>query len=152
MGREIVFIDLEVGVADQRILDFGAVKDYSRILHTKSKADLSAFVSGADYVCGHNIINHDLIYCGELIKGRAYLPIDTLYMSPLLFPTKPYHNLVKDDKLQTDQLNNPANDAKKAMELFYKSNTYMLMSKGISDFHCLSDAYLVEEIMLEQKN
>ncbi len=38
-----------------------------------------------------------------------------------------------------------------AMELFYNSNTYILMSKGISDFHCLSDAYLVEEIFLEQK-
>ncbi len=37
------------------------------------------------------------------------------------------------------------------MEMFYKSNTCMLMSKGISDFHCMSDAYLVEEIMLEQK-
>ncbi|MCI5520347.1 MAG: DUF3791 domain-containing protein [Treponema sp.] len=42
-------------------------------------------------------------------------------------------------------------DEEKAMEMFYKSNTYMLMSKGISDFHCMSDAYLVEEIMLEQK-
>ena len=37
----------------------------------------------------------------------------------------------------------------KAMELFYNSRTYMLMSKGISDFHCLSDAYLAEEIMIE---
>ena len=43
-------------------------------------------------------------------------------------------------------------DEEKAMELFYKSNTYTFMSKGISDFHCLSDAYLVEEIMLEQKS
>ena len=42
-------------------------------------------------------------------------------------------------------------DDEKAMEMFYKSNTYMLMSKGISDFHCLSDLYLVEEIILEQK-
>ncbi|MDD7609837.1 MAG: DUF3791 domain-containing protein [Spirochaetales bacterium] len=42
-------------------------------------------------------------------------------------------------------------DEEKAMELFYKSNTYILMSKGISDFHCMSDAYLAEEIMLEQK-
>lgn len=38
-----------------------------------------------------------------------------------------------------------------AMELFYNSNTYILMSKGISDFYCLSDACLVEEIFLEQK-
>ena len=42
-------------------------------------------------------------------------------------------------------------DEEKAMEMFYKSNTYVLMSKGISDFHCMSDAYLAEEIMLEQK-
>lgn len=42
-------------------------------------------------------------------------------------------------------------DEEKAMEMFYKSNTYMLMSKGISDFHCMSDAYLAEEIMLEQR-
>ena len=40
-------------------------------------------------------------------------------------------------------------DEEKAMEMFYKSNTYILMSKGISDFHCLRDSYLVEEIMLE---
>ena len=42
-------------------------------------------------------------------------------------------------------------DEEKALELFYNSKTYMLMSKGISDFHCLSDAYLVDEILLEQK-
>ena len=42
-------------------------------------------------------------------------------------------------------------DEEKAMEIFYNSNTYMLMSKGISDFHCLSDAYLAEEIMLENR-
>ena len=42
-------------------------------------------------------------------------------------------------------------DEEKTMEMFYKSNTYILMSKGISDFHCMSDAYLAEEIMLEQK-
>lgn len=42
-------------------------------------------------------------------------------------------------------------DEEKAMELFYRSNTYMLMSKGISDFHCLSDAYLTDEILSEQQ-
>jgi ATP-dependent DNA helicase RecQ len=35
-----------------------------------------------------------------------------------LFPKKPYHKLVKDDKLTTDELNNPFNDAKKARDLF----------------------------------
>ena len=41
-------------------------------------------------------------------------------------------------------------DEEKAMDFFYNSNTYMLMSKGISDFHCLSDAYLADEILLEK--
>lgn len=36
-----------------------------------------------------------------------------------------------------------------AMNIFYNSNTYFLMSNGISDFHCLSDGYLTEEIMNE---
>ena len=40
----------------------------------------------------------------------------------------------------------------KAMELFYNSHTYYFMSNGISDFHCLSDAYLTEEIILELTN
>ena len=42
-------------------------------------------------------------------------------------------------------------EEEKAMELFYNSNTYMLMSKDISDFHCLSDTYLVDEILNEGK-
>ena len=42
-------------------------------------------------------------------------------------------------------------DSEKAMDWFYNSNTYMFMSEGISDFHCLSDAYLAEEVLLEQK-
>ncbi len=45
--------------------------------------------------------------------------IDTLFLSPLLFPTKPYHALLKNDKLQSDELNNPLNDSKKARDLFF---------------------------------
>lgn len=36
-----------------------------------------------------------------------------------------------------------------AMNLFYESNTYQLISEGVSDLHCFSDLYLVDEIMLE---
>jgi ATP-dependent DNA helicase RecQ len=45
--------------------------------------------------------------------------IDTLFLSPLLFPTRPYHALLKDDKLQSEEINNPLNDSVKAMDLFY---------------------------------
>ncbi len=37
----------------------------------------------------------------------------------MLFPTKPYHALLKDDKLQTEDTNNPLNDSIKAKDLFY---------------------------------
>jgi ATP-dependent DNA helicase RecQ len=45
--------------------------------------------------------------------------IDTPYLSPLLFPARPYHALLKDDKLQSNDLNNPLNDSIKARDLFY---------------------------------
>jgi len=39
---------------------------------------------------------------------------------------------------------------KHAMDIFYKSYTYQDMRNGISDMHCRSDAYLAEELFLEQ--
>lgn len=38
-----------------------------------------------------------------------------------------------------------------ALDFFYNSNTYTFMSEQISDFHCLSDLYLVDELMGEYK-
>lgn len=32
--------------------------------------------------------------------------------------------------------------SEKALDLFYHSQTYALMSRGISDMHCMSDGYL----------
>jgi len=83
-------------------------------LHSSSKADFDAFVSKCDTVCGHNIINHDLKYTS--LRGNPTI-VDTLFLSPLLFPKRPYHHLVKDDKLQVDELNNPVNDSMKARDL-----------------------------------
>lgn len=39
----------------------------------------------------------------------------------------------------------------KALDMFYHSNLYILMSKGISDMHCMSDEYLVAELEYEYK-
>ncbi|MBP5759459.1 MAG: RecQ family ATP-dependent DNA helicase, partial [Bacteroidales bacterium] len=70
------------------------------------------------YICGHNIVHHALKYLPELTAAPRHF-IDTLYLSPLLFPKRPYHKLLKDDKLQTEELNNPLNDCLKARALFY---------------------------------
>ena len=75
------------------------------------------FISSADYLCGHNIISHDICYLKPYLR-KSYKLIDTLYLSPILFPERPYHNLIKDDKILSDQLNNPLSDSLKAKQLF----------------------------------
>ena len=39
----------------------------------------------------------------------------------------------------------------KALDIFYHSELYKLMSEGGSDMHCMSDEYLVQELE-EEKN
>ncbi len=36
-----------------------------------------------------------------------------------------------------------------ALDAFYRSKTYELMRDGVSDMHCMSDAYLVDELVDE---
>ena len=36
-----------------------------------------------------------------------------------------------------------------ALGLFYRSQVYQLMREGVSNMHCMSDAYLAEELKLE---
>lgn len=120
--KNIFFVDTEVSETDDKVYDFGVVNENDDKLHTGSAHEFYSFIASADYICGHNIIDHDakFIDVSEKIKY-----IDTLYLSPLMFPNKPYHKLLKDDKLQTDELNNPLNDALKAKELFYDEvNTF----------------------------
>lgn len=109
-------VDVEVGLKDNKIHDIGALKHDDTIFHKTSKEELFAFLNDVDYICGHNIINHDARYLFSDEKCRQTL-VDTLYVSPLLFPERPYHRLVKDDKLISEQMNNPVNDCKKAKDL-----------------------------------
>ena len=36
-----------------------------------------------------------------------------------------------------------------ALGLFYDSKTFELISEGVADMHCMSDEYLVDELMME---
>ncbi len=38
----------------------------------------------------------------------------------------------------------------KALDVFYHSELYQLMSEGVSDMHCMSDEYLVQELEEER--
>lgn len=37
-----------------------------------------------------------------------------------------------------------------ALDFFYDSKTFELISEGVADMHCLSDDYLAEELMMEK--
>jgi ATP-dependent DNA helicase RecQ len=120
--NSIAFIDTEIELKSKKILDIGSVKNDGSSFHSNSIADFVTFLRGTEFICGHNIINHDLLYIHKAITDttiNSTNSIDTLFLSPLLFPTKPYHALLKDDKLQTEDVNNPLNDSIKAKDLFF---------------------------------
>ena len=139
------FIDIEVGMKDHRIHDIGALRYDRAVFHSANKREVLEFLNEVDFVCGHNIIHHDAKYLlGDV--PHQWMLVDTLYVSPLLFPDKPYHRLLKDDKLVSDQINNPVNDCEKAHDLLMdevarwsslsedKKSIYATLLKGIAEF------------------
>lgn len=36
-----------------------------------------------------------------------------------------------------------------ALKFFYESETYKLIRDGVADLHCMSEAYLADELLLE---
>lgn len=138
MAKSIVFFDTEVGVDDKKIHDIGAVYAGNGTYHSASVQGFCAFISDAEYICGHNIIHHDMKFLQEVIsKNITAKPIDTLYLSPLLFPRRPYHRLLKDDKLQVEELNNPVNDSQKAKDLFFDEvNAFEGLAPGKKKIFC----------------
>lgn len=138
MEKSIVFIDSEVG-SDNKIKDLGAVFENGSESHSASLNEFSEFISSAEYICGHNIIHHDLKYIIPAVNAAVTDKyIDTLYLSPLLFPERPYHALIKDDKLLCDELNNPLNDSKKAQKLFHDEiNAFLALNDNIKKIYYL---------------
>ena len=121
---ECVTIDLELG-ADGQIRTLGAIRG-DRELRTPENLtsrdalrQLDEFARDARFVVGHNIVAHDRRFievhgaAAELLR----LPlIDTLYLAPLAFPQRPYHKLLKDYKLGSEQ-SDPVEDCRIALGL-----------------------------------
>lgn len=120
--KSIAFIDTEIEPKSQKILDIGSIKNNGSSFHKNSITEFIYFLQGTQYICGHNIFNHDLKYISKALTDAGIKQeniIDTLFFSPLLFPIKPYHALLKDDKLQSDDTNNPFNDSIKVKDLLF---------------------------------
>lgn len=111
----VLFFDLEINRKSHKIEKIGAVLD-GAVFSDKSLIKFNDFARPAGIVCGHNIIDFDLPALSEKGIGRNFIskkPVDTLYLSALLFSEKPYHKLIKDYKLtdEESELNNPVSDA-----------------------------------------
>ncbi len=138
MEKSIIFFDTEIGIGDKKIHDIGAISIVKGTLHTASVSDFLAFIAGTEFLCGHNIVHHDLKYLESTNKVKLNVKvIDTLYLSPLLFPHRPYHRLLKNDKLQVEELNDPVNDSQKARNLFFDEvNAFWALTPGKKKIFC----------------
>jgi ATP-dependent DNA helicase RecQ len=126
-----ISIDLEVGVNDDRIHRFAAIRGDTNASFVYSSGDLrkaldelDELANGAAFLLGHNLIAFDLPHLAAAKPDLRLLTlpaVDTLRINPLAFPRNPYHHLVKhyqDGQLKRVQLNNPLLDAQLALEVF----------------------------------
>ncbi|WNO10579.1 RecQ family ATP-dependent DNA helicase [Teredinibacter sp. KSP-S5-2] len=127
MNRDgILSLDLEITKDGKHLKHLGAVlgdvKVDERKDPKKAIRQLISLSKGAQFILGHNILEHDLpwLYAQEIdCSELKQLPvIDTLFLSPLAFPRNPYHRLVKDYKIVKDSYNDPVADAKLSLSIF----------------------------------
>ena len=132
-------LDLEVGVANQRIRQFAAVRETDGASIVFQKGNLNAalekldkFAEGAGFLLGHNLISFDrihLIAANPSLRLLKLPAIDTLLLNPLAFPRNPYHHLVKhyqSGQLERGRLNDPELDARLTWEVFRNQNKAFL--------------------------
>jgi len=121
-----LLLDLETG-PNGEIHKIGAIRGertfirQGRFDQRSALAELEAFASSAQLVLGHNLLGHDLYALRarepalSLLRRRV---VDTLFLSPLVFPENPYHRLVKDYKLVRDAVSDPVADCRLAGQVF----------------------------------
>jgi ATP-dependent DNA helicase RecQ len=76
---------MEVNEKSGAIQDIGATGGNGSVFHSSSLDDLERFIAGSEYLCGHNIIDHDKRFLekwmGEELT-RKHKFIDTQTVPP----------------------------------------------------------------------
>ena len=57
--KSIAFIDTEVSTEDNKSYDFGAIDNSGKQLHTGVPHEFFSFIEAKDFICRHNIVDHD---------------------------------------------------------------------------------------------
>jgi len=63
--NRIAFFDIEVDSTGNQLLDIGCVLEDESAFHKNQPYEFEKFVSNAQFICGHNILSHDLKYLGS---------------------------------------------------------------------------------------
>lgn len=118
----ICFFDIETKNNTNIIVDLAAIDEQQSYIHENNIKKFRKFLNKNDFFVGHNILKHDIPILIKNLKGfkfNSYNVIDTLLLSLLVEPEKPYHHLIKEDKLDPVDSNNPLNDSKNSKTLFF---------------------------------
>jgi len=118
--EDSLFFDLECADA-QTVFAMGVVFRDHTPLHARNAESVKRHLptlgnwgNAAQFICGHNALAHDI----PIIRNLGYHDLrddkvlDTLYLSPLAFPKKPYHALIRDGKITSETRNNPVQDSR----------------------------------------
>ncbi len=87
----------------------------------RALGEVGELARGAAFVAGHNIVDWDLPFIERRVRRSRLLrlpAVDTLVVSPLASPQRPYHRLVKDYKLVGSEQSKPLGDCRLARTLF----------------------------------
>ncbi|SEQ97250.1 ATP-dependent DNA helicase RecQ [Hyunsoonleella jejuensis] len=120
--KHILFLDIEVNPKTNKI-DYGATFK-GQELHERNSDRLENWIREAKYICGHNIIKHDIPELkkklgDDIFSGKKL--IDTLLWSPILFVKRPNHKLTKGYRIvNVSEVNNPLSDCKLTQDYLIK--------------------------------
>ena len=127
----VLIIDLEINPKTDTVFKIGACRPdldlgFERSFRheegfRKALAEMLPLAKGAEWLMGHNFLEHDLPYLKKAAPDQAWLSlpvIDTLKLSPLAFPQNPYHRLIKNYKIISSELNSPLADCRACWQLF----------------------------------
>ena len=138
MINKILFVDLET-TKQGKIKDVGAIFN-GQELHENRLIKLKTWIEQAEYICGHNIVAHDIPILESVLGNDIFIDkkiIDTLLWSPILFSDNPYHKLVKGYKIVNDsEYNNPLSDCKLTQQLLFDElNQFNALDKNIQQIY-----------------
>jgi ATP-dependent DNA helicase RecQ len=116
----LAFVDVEACKNSHTCTHIGALRG-NQSFQSHSLPALSTFLRGAEFVCGHNFIQHDLKYLQDALEQasiRSENYIDSLLLAPLLFPERIYFRLQKNYREESTDANKPEQDSREAQSLF----------------------------------